>query len=342
MQGHNLISVTRTMLAALTMSMAVVPAVVTASGDGPRTPVAVGAAYLSAVVGIYGGSIWAVGVPTGKRSTWFAIVCSASIATASLCQPDPVVALTACTALTCIAGYVAFFHTAVHMLCNLVFTGAVAAVAAIRLTMAGHGILAIGILWLVIVVNVAVPIGIQIMVHTLGVDLLQADRDPLTGLLNRRSFDAKALDLFNTHREDVGYLAVIMIDLDRFKKLNDTYGHSAGDRALVDVAAALRATSGTAAVIGRAGGEEFIIADIVATPEPAALAENLRAAIASGQHPITASVGTASAPLQALDDDSIHAAIAHLGTTADLAMYEAKRAGGNQIRCAELDAEQHR
>ncbi|MGB8404056.1 MAG: GGDEF domain-containing protein [Mycobacterium sp.] len=342
MQGHNLIAVTRFMLAVLTVSMAAVPAIVTASGDGPRNPTAAVATYVCAMIGASGGLIWALGVPTRRGSIWYAITCSASIALASLCQTDPVIALTACTAFTCVAGYVAFFHTAVHMTYQFVITATVAAAAALRLSVAGHGVLALGVLWLVTVVNIAVPMGIQIVVHTLGVDLLQADRDPLTGLLNRRAFDLKILELFAAHRTENSYLVIVMIDLDRFKVLNDTHGHTAGDRALVDVAVALRATARAEAVISRAGGEEFLLADVVNVPEPVALADALREAVASGPHPTTASVGTASVPLQYLDDDNIHTAIAYLVTAADLAMYEAKRAGGNQIRCTELDTDQCR
>ena len=67
--------------------------------------------------------------------------------------------------------------------------------------------------------------------HALGVDLLNADRDPLTGLLNRRAFFfERAGQLVVTQGFAGAHLVVAMIDLDRFKLLNDTEGHAAGDR----------------------------------------------------------------------------------------------------------------
>ena len=131
----------------------------------------------------------------------------------------------------------------------------------------------------------------------------------------------------------------MMIDLDRFKLLNDTHGHAAGDQALINVATALETRTRPEAVIARAGGEEFLVAEIAPVPEPVALAEALREAIAAGPYSTTASVGTASISLRQVDKDSVESVTAHLASAADLAMYQAKRAGGNQIRCAELDIE---
>lgn len=99
-----------------------------------------------------------------------------------------------------------------------------------------------------------------------------------------------------------GRLVVMVIDLDNFKKLNDTHGHSVGDEALVGVAAALRATCRRTAVIGRAGGEEFVVADIGDPAEHAVTAERLRAAIAANPLQITASIGTATAPAGAVHE----------------------------------------
>jgi Diguanylate cyclase, GGDEF domain len=82
-------------------------------------------------------------------------------------------------------------------------------------------------------------------------------------------------------------------------------------------------------VIGRAGGEEFVIADIDSVTNPAEMAERLRQAIAGLPMQITASIGTASAPV---DTDIDRGLIDGLVGAADAAMYDAKRAGGNRIR----------
>ena len=336
-RGHRLLPLTRFMLATLTMSMAAVPTILAAGGEGLQSAAGLAVSYTSTAVGVCGGMIWALTTPSRRASFCYVIACSLSITLASLSQTSPMVGLVACTAFSCVSEYLAFFHSARQLLYNFLVIAAVTTIAAVRLTASGHGMLAIGMLWLVLVVNVAVPVGVQLVVHTLGIDLLRTDRDPLTGLLNRRSFDRKVRELLTGSGIGGGHLVIIMIDLDRFKMLNDSRGHAAGDLALVHVAEALRSTARTQAVIGRAGGEEFLIADVVDLPEPIALAESLRAAIACGPHPVTASIGTASMPVQHLDHDSIDATIAHLAMVADLAMYEAKRAGGNQIRYADLD-----
>ncbi len=122
-----------------------------------------------------------------------------------------------------------------------------------------------------------------------------------------------------------------MIDLDDFKRLNDTHGHAAGDQALV-VTAALQRSCRATAVIGRAGGEEIVVADIETTPIPSAMAERICRAVAALPFEITASIGTSSVPLDAEPLTTAMQLIDDLIRTSDAAMYQTKRAGGNQAR----------
>jgi diguanylate cyclase (GGDEF)-like protein len=180
--------------------------------------------------------------------------------------------------------------------------------------------------------NIGVPFGMRSLVHTLRDDLQSSDRDPLTGLHNRRSFYNSAYELILLHRRAPGsHLVMAMIDLDDFKQLNDAHGHAAGDQALVAVAAELQANCRPTAVIGRAGGEEFVIADVDTTPDPAKMAERLCDAIAAIPFQISASIGTSSVSLS--NDPTIPAMqlIDNLIVTSDAAMYQAKRAGGNRV-----------
>ena len=94
------------------------------------------------------------------------------------------------------------------------------------------------------------------MLRLMSETQLQAATDGLTGLLNRRSFEQKVTAL----RSQGTTLSLVMADLDHFKALNDTHGHAAGDRALVLFAQMLRSSFRSQDVIGRHGGEEFIIA----------------------------------------------------------------------------------
>ena len=112
---------------------------------------------------------------------------------------------------------------------------------------------------LLLLLNLAVPFGVQVVVQVLGADAVLAERDHLTGLFSRRAFDRRAKACLERGSRRQAYVVVSVIDLDRFKQLNDTYGHSTGDNALVSVSRALRDTTDDGAVIGRSGGEEFVI-----------------------------------------------------------------------------------
>jgi diguanylate cyclase (GGDEF)-like protein len=129
-----------------------------------------------------------------------------------------------------------------------------------------------------------------------------------------------------------------MIDIDDFKRLNDTMGHAAGDEALVGIGAVLIQNCGPEAVVGRLGGEEFVIADTASVQSHAETVERIRLGIAALPVQITASLGTCAAaigPGAAADPTEF---LDRLIRTADLAMYRSKRAGGNRIHRSDATA----
>lgn len=156
----------------------------------------------------------------------------------------------------------------------------------------------------------------------------QALTDPITGLANRQAFE-QALDLtLRRHLRDGGSSALLFIDLDGFKQVNDTHGHRAGDALLAAIAGHLRDTLRGADIIARIGGDEFgVILTGTASPDDTArVAENL---IREGTRPIEVqgatvrvgfSIGIAMLPVDGADVD---AALRH----ADAAMYRAKKIG---------------
>ncbi|RDI99557.1 diguanylate cyclase [Dyella solisilvae] len=163
---------------------------------------------------------------------------------------------------------------------------------------------------------------------------IMAETDPLTGLLNRRAFESRAKVLLSDQRGGDAYAAVIMLDIDRFKRVNDTYGHETGDRVLVQLANLCRETCRSEDVVGRLGGEEFAILLRVRRPEQAReLAQRLQQGLrqqtvvaASGESfGFTASFGVASAPLTHPID------IADLLRAADDLLYQAKNNGRDRI-----------
>lgn len=160
-----------------------------------------------------------------------------------------------------------------------------------------------------------------------------ARHDSLSGLANRRSFDAALEEHWRSSTRSSTPLALIMIDVDHFKAYNDHYGHLAGDACLRAVGAALAATK-DAALIARYGGEEFALLFPQTEMDRALdIAERLRAAIAALELPhliapsgyVTASLGVAS-----LCADG-HGSAQILIEAADAALYGAKRRGRNTV-----------
>jgi diguanylate cyclase (GGDEF)-like protein len=333
LQTRRMAGMTRAVMAMTSASLAVVPLAMSFSSAPPHGAARTVLAVLSVVGGLGCALLWIVRWPNRKGSIGFAIAASASITMASLAQSDPALALLACTAFVAVSGYIAVFHTAPFMVANAVVVVVVPVVPVIAL-MTTHGVVrAVTEYWLVVAVNIAVPFGIQILVRALGVDLLNADRDPLTGLLNRRAFYERTGQLVAAHGYTDSHLVVAMIDLDRFKLLNDTEGHAAGDRALMAVGHGLREHTRSSAIVGRVGGEEFLVADVFADPRQAVLGQRLCDAVAALPYEITASVGIASARCDKFAErHDPNLAITALIASADGAMYDAKRNGGNQSR----------
>ena len=165
----------------------------------------------------------------------------------------------------------------------------------------------------------------------------RATHDPLTGLPNRRAF-AEHVERALTERRDgaPGHVAVLFVDVDDFKLVNDSLGHGAGDRLLETVADRLGAGLRPEDVVARFGGDEFVIlvADVVDVADALAVAERLAATLTppivlDGEPRfVTASVGVAVAGDTHLDADQ-------LLQDADVAMYRAKERG--KARCEAFD-----
>jgi diguanylate cyclase (GGDEF)-like protein len=157
--------------------------------------------------------------------------------------------------------------------------------------------------------------------------------DGLTGLHTRRFFEAQLPFETERARRAGGSYAVFIADVDRFKSINDRYGHPAGDRALIEIAARLRGASRAGDVLARYGGEEFALLVPEATPtELPSIAQRLRDHVASSPIAVSAtswiavtvSVGAACYPRHG---DSP----AELIAAADRALYAAKAAGSDRV-----------
>lgn len=155
-----------------------------------------------------------------------------------------------------------------------------------------------------------------------------ANTDHLTGLYNRQKLEKTLRFEMSRESSSLNTLSVIMIDMDHFKTINDTLGHQAGDKVLVAVSTLLRECARNIDVVGRWGGEEFlIICPDISQKKLESLAEQIREGIENlevcDDRVITASFGLA----QYEDGNDINAVI----TRADNALYRAKKNGRNRV-----------
>lgn len=162
----------------------------------------------------------------------------------------------------------------------------------------------------------------------------QANHDYLTGLYNRRYFQQISRDLIKLAKRETSNLSIIMLDIDKFKMVNDTYGHGAGDQVLKHLAKTLTEHIRNSDILARIGGEEFAVLLLNANQEGAAvIAEKLREAVASQTVSInngtsisfTISLGVSSVDIE--NDDNIDTAL----NCSDTALYKAKTSGRNQV-----------
>ncbi|HUU03058.1 MAG TPA: GGDEF domain-containing protein [Myxococcota bacterium] len=161
---------------------------------------------------------------------------------------------------------------------------------------------------------------------------LRATRDALTSLYNRSSLTDRLARELERHKRYRHGLAVLQLDLDHFKRINDSFGHASGDQALVAVARTLISCLRASDLAARVGGEEMVLVLPECGPVQArAIAEKVRAQIegicliqAGKKVPLTVSIGVASADDKNPDPAALLAA-------ADAACYKAKRAGRNRV-----------
>tara|TARA_B100001105_G_scaffold88429_1_gene70213 strand:+ start:292 stop:2004 length:1713 start_codon:yes stop_codon:yes gene_type:complete len=158
---------------------------------------------------------------------------------------------------------------------------------------------------------------------------LLARRDPLTGLPNRRAADERLGSELGRHRRNHQPMTLMGIDIDHFKRVNDSFGHAAGDMVLVQVAQLLQRTLRTTDFVARVGGEEFM----VLLPETDAegglqVAEKLRGAV---QALVLETVGSVTISVGMTHRAHTHRDAAAASHAADVALYAAKRGGRNRV-----------
>ncbi|WP_170977752.1 GGDEF domain-containing protein [Blastococcus sp. CCUG 61487] len=246
-----------------------------------------------------------------SRSVFHVAVGSATvlISSAVLLAPDPVTSLAAACLIMFVVVDAHFFFSARSALAHLA-----AAIVGITFALVAGD------------VGLGTALGFDLVLASVGIVIRQlvhlassATQDPLTGLSNRRGFDRALDDLMSEAARTRETLSAVLIDVDHFKSVNDTYGHEEGDRVLRRVADLWRGEVPRGAFLARHGGDEFSLL-LPGTPGPEALALVRR--ICALEPTISLSCGVA----QYRPGDSA----SQLMRSADRALYDAKTLGRNR------------
>ena len=158
-----------------------------------------------------------------------------------------------------------------------------------------------------------------------------AIKDQLTGVYNRNGFDERAAELFARWERNAAKLSIVFVDCNKFKHINDTYGHAAGDLVLVKVADILQSRARVTDVVCRFGGDEFVILlpdtgiDGAETYAVSAFNEVLDAGFNDNGKPLDVSISLGITAIK--EGDTLEIALAR----ADEAMYEAKGKEGVRV-----------
>jgi diguanylate cyclase (GGDEF)-like protein/PAS domain S-box-containing protein len=171
----------------------------------------------------------------------------------------------------------------------------------------------------------------------------QASHDALTGLINRREFDNRLHAALLSAQRGEGSYALLYIDLDQFKVVNDTCGHQAGDRLLRDVTGLLQTRVRTSDTIARLGGDEFgVLLESCTREQASRIADLIRQAIRDFRFVWGASTLSVGASIGIVQIRAETENVASVMSAADIACYAAKDAGRNRIHVYEADGVSHR
>ncbi len=335
LQTRGLQRPTRRLIATVMALFAVVPLVMLASPAGPKGTTAI-VVSITMSIGCAGAAVlWLCRWPSRRQSVAFTFVGAACVTAGGLIATDPAAGVFVGTAFAPLAGYLALFHS-VRLLGILISLATVTTVVVSFRAAHGDALMAIGHSIGVLPTVLLVPLIAQMLMHLMTTDANNAFADPLTGLPNRRGFkDSVLAALARGVADNEGPLAIAMIDLDNFKLINDTRGHAVGDQILVAVGHALRRVEPAISVVARVGGEEFLVALRLgdqSTTTHYDMAERLCRSVTTTPWGVTASVGLAPTAAAAASNTDLNSVLDHAIHAADMAMYEAKRAGGNQFR----------
>lgn len=340
LEARGLERLARHSAAALCLACALLWSLMVIGETHAMAPLGIAVAIGSAIICTGFSILWAVCWPSAAMSKAFVLALAVLGALLFLSQRAHPVDGAGIVGFLFVNSYAACVHTRRFLAAPIAIGVAVTGVYFVRVTAEGDLIRALSDCAFYLVAIVVTPMCFQYMVYLLSSDADDSDFDPLTALLNRRGFDRAVRQMVGAPTADrTTDLSFVMIDLDRFKSINDTFGHTVGDQVLIMVGEILRRACRGSATFARIGGEEFIVAYAGDRSVACAIAEQVRRQLLDTRWCLTASFGIASAPLLDGQTGDTEWFTEHLLRVADQLMYTAKRAGGDRIESIEFGGE---
>ena len=330
--AHDAQTFMRRLIAAISATIGLIPTLLIASPGGPRGLPAIFVSLLITGCCLAMATLWLrPRWPSRLQSQLCVIAGSLGVAAACLTQ-NPVFGLVGSNVFAIVASFAGFFHS----LRLLVFTWSVASatllVLSARLSETSISLATVGVLT-VALVNVFAVAVCRMVLRLIDNQIRHTDIEPVTGLLNRDAFGEQVATLIGArNRVDDRYLVVVVVNLDSYSALMSVSGAAAATRARVIAGQKLRETLRRDTPLAHMVGADFLIADVFRAPDPSALIERIRSALAAPPSRLRASIGTVSTPLPPLVSRPPHAVVDELLTIATTAMHEARRAGGDEHR----------
>ncbi|MDI9897722.1 GGDEF domain-containing protein [Rhodococcus sp. IEGM 1381] len=325
----------RWVMAVLTLNYGALAVVSLFSVDTSRSIVAIGWKAVMLVMVVVVAAAW-ITRPFPGRFGVVAFAVFADLGTASALLINPIAdAILTCALFAVIGTFCTFFLSPRWLVAHLFFAVACTVAAAV----ATHGGADVDIASLIFRTNVVllaiagVPLTSHLLVTVLTEDARSSFLDPLTGLLNRRGLDADVDDVWLLGRDQDRCVAVLVVDIDRFKSINDRYGHEEGDAVIVRVAERLGSHLGEYGVLARTGGEEYLAVVSTSRLHIDALIHGVRRALRDSADSVSVTVSIGAAIVywdSALWDQDVDI-VTRATRVADSMMYEAKAAGGDRV-----------
>jgi diguanylate cyclase (GGDEF)-like protein len=305
------------------------------SENGPPTPAS------RVIIGVLAASAFYAGVrwplmpwPPEHRSLWFVCWTDLGMAVAVFFGThDRLAALPGCGLFVVIGMYVTVMHSPRTIALHLAFALTICTIVTASILLEAHTDIPVLIARMLVLMGliVLVPMALHAGVVFLKEDARESLRDPLTDLLNRRGLEFEAQRLLSVPTTETIATVVMIVDLDRFKGLNDNHGHAGGDAALRAVSARLARVIPYHGVIGRLGGDEFAALFLCRTSEYETLTDAIHAAVHCPGDPVPTTASSGAWILINRGEPALACTFDEVVKPADVAMYEAKRAGGNRL-----------